>query len=133
MQKDLYLILDPILAIDIETEVSNLIVSYKTIEALCLESKTPSTRGSLRNAMNHLTIYVDVTRDLNEWIKVKVPSLIVVELVAGAINGREVMILDFMIGYTNGQNRLNEVKRLRSEAAGKISSSLHTQHPTILH
>lgn len=119
MNKDLDSILDTILALDVETEVSNLVASYKAIESFCLESKVPFTMGLLRNTKNHLTVDMDITGDLNEWIKTNVPSFVVVELVAGTTNSTEGMILDFMIGYSESQNRLDDVKKLQSEAAGK--------------
>ncbi|RMT12431.1 hypothetical protein ALP52_00823 [Pseudomonas amygdali pv. mori] len=119
MSKDLDSILDTILALDVETEVNALTASYKAIEAFCTAAKVPFTMGSLRNSKNHLTVDMDITGDMNEWIKANVPSFVVVELVAGTTNGTEGMILDFMIGYSESQNRLEEVKKLQSEAAGK--------------
>lgn len=119
MNKDLDSILDTILALDVETEVNNLVASYKAIEAFCFESKVPFTMGSLRNTKNHLTVNMDITGDLNEWIKTNIPSFVVVELVTGTTNDTEGMILDFVIGYSESQNRLEEVKKLQSEAAGK--------------
>ncbi|SDS95435.1 hypothetical protein SAMN05216598_3380 [Pseudomonas asplenii] len=100
MSKDLDSILDTILALDVETEVSALTASYKAIEAFCLEGKVPFTMGSLRNSKNHLRVDMDITGDLHEWIKTNVPSFVVVELVTGTTNATEGMILDFMIGYS---------------------------------
>ncbi|TPG98829.1 hypothetical protein EAH72_00440 [Pseudomonas caspiana] len=112
-------ILDTVLALNVDTEVSELIASSKEIEAYCQDNKIPFTTGTVSNAKSYLTIETDEAGPLTEWFAKNPPAFVVVELCAGTTNVAEGMILDFMIDYAEKQNRLDEVKKLQEEAAGR--------------
>lgn len=119
MSTELNTILDTVLALDIDAEVSELTASTEKIAEFCRDNKIPFTIGTVSNTKAYLIVDSDESEPFQEWLTKNPPSFVVIEFRKGTTNTTEGMILDFMIGYAEKQDRLDEVKKLQTDASGK--------------
>lgn len=119
MNTELNTILDTVLALDIDAEVSELTASTEKIAEFCRDNKIPFTIGTVSNTKSYLIVDSDESEPFQEWLTKNPPSFVVIEFRKGTTNTTEGMILDFMIGYAEKQDRLDEVKKLQTDASGK--------------
>ncbi|KJZ45558.1 hypothetical protein [Pseudomonas fluorescens] len=119
MNSDLNTILDTVLALDIDSEVSDLTAFSDGIAAFCRDNKIPFTTGTVSNTKSYLIVDSNETEPFLEWLTKNPPSFVVIEFRQGTTNETEGMILDFMIDYAEKQNRLDNIKKLQAEVSGK--------------